>query len=288
MASPDFELFSSLRYDPLLTPLAVNTEAWDGEEKLFSPFYMLPYHRDRMLQAAEHFGWTKAADTIRGTEGFNHLLKTLTASIDTQSPTPARVKARLSHDGAISVESSTAIPAVTRWNLYPERIPHPSSDAASQMMRVSPSTGGALTLGDGDAVYGDAPKGPAWEVLPDTVRTAPSPFTSYKTTSRDVYSSARERVGITGMAEKREVLIVSEKEGEIMEGSLTSVFFWRDGKWTTPPVSSGGQIGTTRRWALEKGLCVEGIVKVDSLVDGEECWISNGVRGFQYGKIRLS
>ncbi|KAJ5054856.1 uncharacterized protein L3040_001118 [Drepanopeziza brunnea f. sp. 'multigermtubi'] len=288
MASPDFELFSSLRYDPLLTPLAANTEAWDGEARFSSPFYMLPYHRDRMLQAAEHFGWTKAADTIRGTDGFNHLLKTLTASIDTQSPTPARVKARLSHDGAISVESSTAIPAVTRWNLYPERIPHPSSDAASQMTRVSPSTGGALTLGDGDAVYGDAPKGPAWEVLPDTVRTAPSPFTSYKTTSRDVYSSARERVGITGMAEKREVLIVSEKEGEIMEGSLTSVFFWRDGKWTTPPVSSGGQIGTTRRWALEKGLCVEGIVKVDSLVDGEECWISNGVRGFQYGKIRLS
>ncbi|KAI9055117.1 hypothetical protein LZ554_000082 [Drepanopeziza brunnea f. sp. 'monogermtubi'] len=291
MASPDFELFSTLRCDPLLTPLTVNTEAWDGDEvEFFSPFYMLPYHRDRMLQAAEHFGWTKAADTIRGTEGFNHLLKRLTASIDTQSPTPptpARVKALLSHDGVISVESTNVTAEVTRWNLYPERLPRPSSDAASQMVRVSPLTGGALTLGDGDAVHGDAPKGPAWDVLPDTVRTAPSPFTSYKTTSRDVYSSARERVGITGMAEKREVLIVSEKEGEIMEGSLTSVFFWRDDKWTTPPVSSGGQIGTTRRWALEKGLCVEGIVKVDSLIDGEECWISNGVRGFQYGKIRL-
>jgi hypothetical protein len=29
-------------------------------------------------------------------------------------------------------------------------------------------------------------------------------------------------------------------------------------------------------------------VKVDSLVDGEECWISNGVRGFLPGKVKLS
>jgi hypothetical protein len=35
-------------------------------------------------------------------------------------------------------------------------------------------------------------------------------------------------------------------------------------------------------------LCVEGVVKVDELIDGEECWISNGVRGFQFGKVKLS
>jgi len=90
-------------------------------------------------------------------------------------------------------------------------------------------------------------------VLPDSQRVKPSLFTSYKTTSRDMYMAARQRVGIHDMAEKKEVLIISEKDGEIMEGSLTSVFFWRNGKWTTPPISSGGQIGTTRRWALEKG-----------------------------------
>lgn len=110
-----------------------------------------------------------------------------------------------------------------------------------------------MTVGDGDAVHGDPPMSQAWNVLPDTVRTKPSPYTSYKTTSRDMYTAARERVGIKDMAEKKEVLIVSERDGEIMEGSLTSVFFWREGKWRTPPVSSGGQVGTTRRWALEKG-----------------------------------
>jgi 4-amino-4-deoxychorismate lyase len=33
---------------------------------------------------------------------------------------------------------------------------------------------------------------------------------------------------------------------------------------------------------------MEEAVPVSSLVDGEQCWISNGVRGFIYGKIRLN
>lgn len=89
------------------------------------------------------------------------------------------------------------------------------------------------------------------------------------------------------MAERREVLLVSVKDGAIMEGSLTSPFFWRDGGWVTPETGCGGQIGTTRRWALEKGLCKEGVVKLDELVDGEECWLGNGVRGFKWGKVKL-
>ncbi|KAK0121617.1 hypothetical protein ONS95_009904 [Cadophora gregata] len=281
---PDFQLFSSLRYDPLLLPLTINTAAWDGEIKFFSPFYMLPYHRDRMLQAAENFGWTKAADTIRGTEGFNFLLKKLNEGVDINSQLPLRVKTLLSHDGEITVESNP-VPAVERWTLFPERIPPPSS--LETTMKVSPLTGGALTLGENDVVHGDAPKRQSWDIIPDPVRTPPSQYTSYKTTSRNMYVSARERVGIKDMAEEKEVLLVSEKNGEIMEGSLTSVYFWRNGKWTTPHVSSGGQIGTTRRWAIEEGYAVEGIVTIDSLMDGEECWISNGVRGFQYGKVKL-
>jgi hypothetical protein len=35
-------------------------------------------------------------------------------------------------------------------------------------------------------------------------------------------------------------------------------------------------------------LCVEAVVKADELINGEECWISNGVRGFQFGKVKLS
>lgn len=34
-------------------------------------------------------------------------------------------------------------------------------------------------------------------------------------------------------------------------------------------------------------LCEEETIKVGSLVDGEECWIGNGVRGLIWGKIHL-
>jgi 4-amino-4-deoxychorismate lyase len=284
--APTFQLFTSLRYDPLLTTLSINTSHWDDDLKNGSPspFYMLPHHRDRILQAALHFGWTEAAAKISGHEGFTNLLNSLTTAIDTTSPHPLRVRVLLSYDGSIKIETSPT-PTVTQWNLYPSRIP-PSKDVPK--MKVSPLTGGALEVGADDSVHGDPTEGVPWDIIADKVRTTPSPYTAYKTTSRDMYVSARERAGIKDMAEKREVLIISEKDGEIMEGSLTSPFFWREGRWITPPLESGGQAGTTRRWALERGICVERVVKVDELVDGELCWISNGVRGFQLGRLKLS
>jgi hypothetical protein len=283
--TPDFQLFTALRYDPLLVPLAVNTEAWDGECKSGCPFYMLPYHRDRMLQAAEHFGWTEAASLIRGPKGLAHLLEKLCEAIDTNSPKPLRIRVVLYHDGQITVETTPIHILVSQYTLFPERLPPPKSASA---LKVSPLTGGALTVDDNETIQGDPEKREPWVVAPDLARITPSSETTYKTTSRYMYTEARARVGIKSFDEKKEVLILSEKDGEIMEGSLTTVYFWRNGRWTTPLVSSGGQMGTTRRWALEKGLCVEGIIKADSLVDGEECWISNGVRGFNWGKISLS
>ncbi|TVY36943.1 Aminodeoxychorismate lyase [Lachnellula subtilissima] len=282
MAKPELQLFSSLRYDPLLTPLSANTEAWEREIKHPSPFYMLPYHQDRLLQAAEHFDWTIAADVIRGPNGFTYLLKKLTETVDTQSTKPVKIRVLLSKDGTITVELSPT-PDSSKEALYPARLPPPKS---ASKMKVSPLTGGALELGDGDSVRGDPPTNQPFEVIPDTLKTTPSPYTSYKTTSRDMYTNGRQRVGIKDFTARQEVLLVNDS-GEIMEGSLTSVYFWRDGKWMTPNVASGGQIGTSRRWALEKGFCVEGVVKVDSLADGEECWISSGVKGFLPGKVKL-
>ncbi|RDL37568.1 Uncharacterized protein BP5553_05001 [Venustampulla echinocandica] len=286
---PDFELFSSLRYDPILTNLPTNTSSWGSTTTApnpnHSPYYMLPFHRDRMLQAAEHFNWATAANRIQGASGFSHLLEKLNQAIDTNSTTPLRVRTLLSYDGIIRIETMP-VPALPAETLYPFRLPPPRA-ASKQTVEASPLTGGSLTLGPDDIVQGDPPRENPFLVLPDTGNTTASPFTSYKTTSRDMYTKARERVGIMDWGERKEVLLVSG-EGEIMEGSLTSPYFWRDGRWVTPTVGSGGQVGTTRRWALEKGFCVEGVVKVDSLVDGEECWISNGVRGFLWGQVKLS
>lgn len=44
-------------------------------------------------------------------------------------------------------------------------------------------------------------------------------------------------------------------------------------------------MGTTRRYALEAGLCVEETVTEESITDGEAIWLSNGARGWGWGEI---
>lgn len=59
-----FEVFTSLRYDTQLLHCSDN----DAEEVSFaspSPFYMLRYHRDRLLEAAEYFGWEKVVERLQ-------------------------------------------------------------------------------------------------------------------------------------------------------------------------------------------------------------------------------
>lgn len=55
MATEDhFQLFTSIRYDPLLLTSDENSRQYLNFITP-SPFYMLAYHRDRMVEAAQHF-----------------------------------------------------------------------------------------------------------------------------------------------------------------------------------------------------------------------------------------
>jgi 4-amino-4-deoxychorismate lyase len=126
--------------------------------------------------------------------------------------------------------------------------------------------------------------GEDWKIVLDEAPTAPSPFTSFKTTARKMYDDARTRAWIQNFAEKKEVLLWNEKH-EVMEGSLTSVFVFKNGEWVTPAMDSGGQRGTTRRWALEKGLAKEGLVKTGDVRKGSWVVVSNGVRGIWGGWV---
>lgn len=137
-----------------------------------------------------------------------------------------------------------------------------------------------------------------WRLVVDSIATAPSQFTTYKTTARDHYDAARKRVGISSPTDPVEALLFNPL-GEVMEGSITCVYFRRQphhrqheeeeskAEWITPPLSSGGMISVSRQYALDHGLCVEQIVLVDELVDGERCLISNGVRGFMPAIVDL-
>jgi hypothetical protein len=238
----DFQLFTSLRYDPLLLEVparGLEHAGWNYANK--SALYMLDYHRDRMLRAATHWSWDAAVRALEGESGLKHLEETVLNHVgDRQQQSPLRVRVAINRDGEMSVISGP-VPELTLGNLFPARLPSPDGDQDSEVEANIPSTS------------------PAFQVLVDGPETNRSEFTHFKTTKREAYDSARQRAQLN-LADKKEVLIVNKTDGSVMEGSLTTVYFWRDGKWVTPAVSpeysqlkgSGGQNGTSRRWALER------------------------------------
>ncbi|KAM5382037.1 hypothetical protein ACJZ2D_002639 [Fusarium nematophilum] len=270
--SDEFSLFTSLRYDPNLEKVrdsGLSGKGWNYDNP--SPFYMLDFHRDRLLRAATHWDWQPAIERLSGDSGLESLTQLATEAIEPSQKAPLRLRILVSRRGEIKVEKFDT-PKVPLENLLPTRLPVPS---------VVPSAN-------------DPKKTPNYVLLVDQASTPRSEFTHFKTTERAMYDAAQERAGISP-ADAKEVVIVNQSDGSVMEGTRTTPYFWRGGRWVTPPVAarfswddgSGGQDGTSRRWALEIGLAAEETVNAESLSDGEECWVSNGVRGFIAATINL-
>ncbi|KAK3062519.1 hypothetical protein LTS18_003907, partial [Coniosporium uncinatum] len=204
---------------------------------------------------------------------------------------PLRIKVSFSKAGSMSVEFDT-VPRVPMSLLFPSSLRTPEELEAemtpepSKEFKLSAATGGTLSVGASDYTT-NRDGSPTFCFYLDSEATENSAYTSLKTTRREMYDAARARVLPKGASPYHEVLMY-DREGRMTEGSLTTVYFWRNGRWVTPPVEigAGGQRGTTRRWALGKGLCVEEVVEKESVVGGEIVWVSNGVRGFGYGKVQ--
>ncbi|KAM0557241.1 hypothetical protein ACHAPJ_005505 [Fusarium lateritium] len=268
----DFSLFTSMRYDPNLETLqsrGLNGKGWNFDNQ--SPLYMLDFHRDRLVRAATHWKWQPAIDRLSGANGLQSLTQFISDAVGPSQQTPLRLRIVVSRQGEIKVEKFNT-PEVPLQNLLPTRLPSPSS-----------------------AAQDDEPQKVAnFTLLVDQASTARSEYTHFKTTKRAMYDAARQRAGI-GLADPAEVLIINQDDGSVMEGTITTPYFWRDGRWVTPPVAAqfswdegnGGQDGTSRRWALQRGIASEQAVNANFLVHGEECWISNGVRGFISATINL-
>ncbi|RSL93415.1 hypothetical protein CEP52_013287 [Fusarium oligoseptatum] len=270
--SEEFSLFTSMRYDPKLEKLqqqGLNGEGWNFDNE--SSLYMLDFHRDRLLRAATHWNWQPAIDRLSGVSGLQSLAQLIGEAIGSPPGTPLRLRIVVSRERDIKVEKFN-VPEAPLENLLPRRLPVPSSGSSSDEPKKSPN----------------------YTLLVDQASTSRSEYTHFKTTKRAMYDAASQRAGISP-ADLAEVLIINQDDGSVMEGTRTTPYFWRDGRWVTPPISSkfswdegsGGQDGTSRRWALERGLAVEQAVNVKSLTDGEECWLSNGVRGFMFATISL-
>lgn len=239
----DFKLFTSLRYDPAILKAPDEGFTNVGWNQKHSPIYMLDLHRDRLLRAAKHWGWTAAIDTIAGEEGLQRLQEYIEDVTRDCGEVPHRVKVEISQDGTLS-HGKSAVPSTRLESLFPQFLPRPGEE------EVPVRPGAAAKV---------PPKSPAYEILVDTQPTAKSEFTHHKTTRRPMYDGARARAQLAP-SDHKEVLLVNEDNRSIMEGSITTCYFWRGGRWVTPIIpqeysagqGSGGNDGTTRRWALER------------------------------------
>lgn len=124
-----------------------------------------------------------------------------------------------------------------------------------------------------------------WRIFISPHLVPPSPYTTHKTTLRELYMTARSLLPPPIFSSPMNEILLVNHNGDIMEGSITTPYFWRGERWVTPSTHSGGNLGTTRRWALESGLCLEGKIGRESVVVGETVYLSNGARGWGWGKI---
>lgn len=260
-SAKDFCIFTSFRVDVPSDPAEVGAKLCEHNQPF--PFSL---HQERLIRSAEAFSWSYVADWLSGPLGLQRLAEAVVAEVHSRVASASSAicfKGRLtvSRDAAIGVECS---PLATE----------PSNQADSGMCLPKELILGSMGLR-------------SCKVVLDTEPLRPSLFTTHKTSARIPYERARERANISKVTLDHGEVLLFNPSKEIMEASISTPYFYRAGRWVTPPLSSGGNAGVTRRVALEKGLCAEEIVDVDSLWHGETVWVSNGVRGFVMGTLHL-
>ena len=223
--------------------------------------HVLGLHCDRILAAAQALSWTDVLQILDRANLHTVLCRQIPIAIKQSGLVSVSWKVRVlvSKDGGIQISPAPvvliSINGIPRWPNVPE------------ILFETPSTD-------------------VCKVLIDSVATLASEFTKHKTTSRKHYDDARARANIEHMAPTESEVLLFNEDCEIMEASLCTPYFCRDGLWITPPLSSGGNAGVSRRMALEASLCIEKTLHTDELVPGEMVWLSNAVRGFMPGRLQ--
>jgi 4-amino-4-deoxychorismate lyase len=250
----DFHIFTTFRLDDTLLSDAAHIAVCGGHK---SDVYLLPYHFDRLKTAAAMIKNFQCPDAMSDLKSFER--KIHEAIKDSKSGDPST---QPDPDDAPK-QTPVTRGKISWW---------PNGHLEILLVPV-PQTFPTLL----PASFNNHPA-PSWTVTLDDQPTLTSLYLEIKTSYRKEYDRARKSAGLEPKSTK-EVLLYNDNS-EIVDGSITTVYFYREGKWVTP--RAGGLEGTTRRFALENELCVmaESAVRVESLRDGEIVWLSNAFRGF--------
>ncbi|EGW33426.1 uncharacterized protein SPAPADRAFT_151512 [Spathaspora passalidarum NRRL Y-27907] len=242
-----FQILSTIRYDPKLTEHPPQTYQDVSPDN----FFLLPEHVERLKFTLNYFH-LQFKTTIHFEITKEHLVQNIVQVMKNDAKSvnkPYKIRGLFDLDGKATIEVHDT-PA--RENLL---------DGLTQEQ-------------------------PSYDVYLDTQATLISPFTSFKTTKREVYSQARNR-RLPGLNPGKEEVLLYNTQNHVMEGSITNVAIKRvsDGKWITPLLSSGCLCGVTRHFLLRKGFIEEDVINLEMLVPGMEILLFNGIMGVVKGVI---
>ena len=107
-------------------------------------------------------------------------------------------------------------------------------------------------------------------------------FVRYKTTRRAHYAAfAPTAAGVFDT-------VLWNEAGEITEGTFGNIAARIDGRWVTPPLSSGLLPGVGRALALREGRVAEAVLRVEDVPRVEEWAFVNSLRGWLAAELVLS
>ncbi len=106
-------------------------------------------------------------------------------------------------------------------------------------------------------------------------------FLFHKTTRRELYDKEWQHYSETAGAD--EVIYLNER-GELAEGSRTTIFIEKDGRFLTPALISGLLAGTLRAELMASGRAKEAVLGLDDLKAADAVYLGNSVRGLVRAK----
>lgn len=116
-----------------------------------------------------------------------------------------------------------------------------------------------------------------------TTLTSGNFILQHKTTKRDAYIKAREEFPLNDIHE----VLLQNQRNELCEGTFTNLFIRKNKNdaLLTPPLKCGLLAGILREELLKNGKAIEAIITKQDLLECEEIYVGNALRGLIKAKL---
>ena len=113
--------------------------------------------------------------------------------------------------------------------------------------------------------------------ISDIILDSTNEFVRHKTTYRPWFEESYKQIRNDKVYDE----IYFNERGELCEGARCNILLEQNGKFYTPPLSCGLLNGTMRENLLASRVCIEKILYKDDLLNAENIYCINSVRGIK-------